>query len=146
MNNPDMMPNEPQDVYAPAPTESEEAAPRSYIAAGVIATVLIVLLCVIGVAILSTGVLSARTSPTVSPDTLTKINVIGTIPTAGSFALHGENFMPNERVEVFVAFTAGATFDKFTKIGEAMSGSDGSFSIAGLNLPASPDNHGTVYL
>jgi hypothetical protein len=146
MNNPNVTPNEPQDVYMSAPTEIEEAAPRSYIAAGVVAALLIALLCIIGVAILSTGVLSARPNPTVAPDTLTRINVIGTIPVSGSFALHGENFVSSERLEIYVAFTAGATFDKFTKIGEAQAGTDGSFSIAGLNLPASPDNQGTVYL
>jgi hypothetical protein len=146
MNNPNVTPNEPQDVYIPAPTEIEEAAPRSYIAAGVVATLLIVLLCIIGVAVLSTGVLNARANPTVAPDSLTKINVIGTIPTSGPFALHGENFVSSEKVEIYVAFSAGASFDQFTKIGEAQAGTDGSFSIAGLNLPSNPNNHGTVYV
>jgi hypothetical protein len=146
MNNPNEMPNEPQDGYMAAPTEVEGTAPRSYIAAGVVATLLIALLCIIGVVILSTGVFNARPSPTVAPDSLTKINVVGGIPTSGPFALHGENFVPNERVEIYVAFTAGATFDQFAKIGEAQAGTDGSFSITGLNLPTNPDNHGTVYV
>src|SRR4029079_10649035 len=74
MNNPNDTadePSEPQDVVLSSAVEVEEAAPRSYIAAGVVASLLIVLLCVLGVAVLSSGVLTARPSPPQAPAPLT---------------------------------------------------------------------------
>ena len=149
MNNPNVTadePSEPQDIAVSSTTEIEEAAPRSYIAAGVVASLLIVLLCVLGVALLSSGVLTARPSPTQAPDMLTRLEVVGGIAPNAPFTIRGVNFAPSERVEIFVAFSAGAPFNQFTKIGEAQSGTDGSFTLAGLNLPASNNNQGTIYL
>ena len=146
MNYPNEPPDEPQEVYPPESREVEEAAPRSYIAAGVVATLLIVVLCVLGVALISSGVLNPRPSPTVAPDTLSRINVIGSIQPGQPFAVHGANFTPGERVELYAAFTAGASFDQFAKLGEVQTSSNGSFNVTGVNLPSSPDNQGTVYL
>jgi hypothetical protein len=149
MNNPNVTasePTEPLDVAFTPAAEIEEAAPRSYIAAGVVAALLIVLLCVVGVALLGSGVLTARPAPTQVPNTQTSLEVAGGIAPNGSFSLRGVNFAAGERVELFVAFVPGAAFNQFTKIADAQAGSDGSFALTGLRLPASADNRGTIYL
>jgi hypothetical protein len=143
MSNPNY---DPQDVSITSTTEIEEAAPRSYVAAGIVAALFIVLLCVLGVALFSSGSLSGRASPTPLPISLTRLEVIGGITPNTSFTIRGTNFAPNEKVELYVAYTAGASFNQFTKIGEVQTGTDGSFEVAGLTLPPNPTNSNVVYL
>ncbi|MCL4504513.1 MAG: PA14 domain-containing protein [Chloroflexi bacterium] len=149
MNNPNLTPTEPtepQDMAAPATPELEQPAPRSYIAAGVIAALLVVMLCVLGVAILSSGVLGPRPTPTVAPSTLPRLDVIGVLTADAPFNVHGVNFAPGEHITIYAAFVPGATFDQYTKLADAMSLADGSFTLAGLKLPGNNKNGTTVYL
>jgi PA14 domain len=149
MNNPNNTPIEPvqpEDINPSEASPFEDTAPRSYIAAGIVAALGIVLLCVIGVAILSSGALSARPTPTLTPSNVPRLDVIGNIAPNALVEVHGINFAPNERVEIFVAFVPGASFNQFTKIGEAQTSNDGTFTLAGLKLPADSNFQGTIYI
>ncbi len=148
MNDSNMTPNEPIDPLdgqAAAP-ELEQPAPRSYIVAGVIAALLIVMLCVLGIAILSSGVLGPRPTPTVAPSQLPRLDIIGVLAPDTPFSVRGTNFAPNERVAIYFARDPGAKFDQYTKIGDALADANGRFALAGLKLPGNNKNGTTIYL
>ncbi len=149
MNDPNVTPvdpNDPQDFVPSSAPIMDETTPRTYIAAGLVAALVIVLLCVISVAILSSGVLSPRPSPTMAPSTLPRIDLLGSIQPGNPFSVRGVNFMPSERVEIFVAFVPGATFNQYTRLAEAQAGVNGIFNLAGLNLPVQVKNGQLIYL
>ena len=150
MNNPNNTPPEliePEDLNNPPPEPAiEETTPRSYIIAGIVAALGIVLLCVIGVAVLSSGALSPRPTPTPTPGNVPRLDIIGTLAPNTPLEVHGVNFAPNERVEIYVAYTPGASFNQFIKIGEAQASADGSFRLVGMKFPPSDDFHGTLYI
>ena len=149
MNDPNVTPgdpNDPQDFTLTSEPAIDETAPRSYIAAGLVASLLIVLLCVIGVAILSSGLLSPRPLPTVAPSALPRIEVVGVVAPNSPFNVRGVNFAAGERVEIYVAFVAGAAFNEYTKLADAQAQSNGIFNLAGLNMPVKTKNGQVVYL
>lgn len=139
MNNSNQV--DTQQVAAPI---VEEAAPRRYVIAGVVATLAIVLLCALGVLLLTSGALSGQASPTPEPGERPSLVIIGNVETSAPIAIRGTGFAPGEQVNIYVATSPQASFDSFTQIGAAVAGADGVINVTGLMLPQSEAR--TLYL
>lgn len=146
MNNPNDPLNQPQIATVQTTVSTDEATPRGYILAGIVAVLGIITLCVIGVVALSSGVLTARPTPTALFSSNSRLEIIGGISANDPFRMRGVGFAPNERVEIFAAFNPGTPFSQYTRIGEAQSQADGSFMLDGLRLPAQAGSYSTAYL
>ncbi|MCS7061809.1 MAG: PA14 domain-containing protein [Anaerolineae bacterium] len=134
--------NREESGQAPTPA-IEEAAPRSYIIAGVVATLVVVFLCVIGVLLLTSGALSLN-PPTPTPRDAPKLSVIGNADPNAPLAVRGTGFAPNEQVSLYVTTSPRAGFDSFVQIGAAVAGADGVINVTGLMLPHSAGQ--TLYI
>ncbi len=135
--------NQVETEQVPAPVV-EEAAPRRYVIAGVVATLAIVLLCVLGVLLLTGDVLSRQASPTSEPRERPRVNIIGNVEANAPIAIRGTGFAPNEQVNLYVAMSPQASFDSFVQIGAAVAGTDGVINVTGLMLPQSESR--TLYI
>ncbi len=126
--------NQVETEQVPAPI-LEEAAPRQYVIAGVVATLAIVLLCVLGVLLLTSGALFGQPSPTQEPRERPSVTIIGNVEADAPLAIRGTGFAPNEKVDLYVAASPQASFDSFAQIGAAVAGADGVINVTGLMLP-----------
>lgn len=126
--------NQVETEQVPAPI-LEEAAPRQYVIAGVVATLAIVLLCVLGVLLLTSGALFGQPSPTQKPRERPSVTIIGNVEADAPLAIRGTGFAPNEKVDLYVAASPQASFDSFAQIGAAVAGADGVINVTGLMLP-----------
>ncbi len=126
--------NQVETEQVPAPIV-EEAAPRRYVIAGVVATLAIVLLCVLGVLLLTSGALFGQASPTPEPRERPSVAIIGNVEANAPLAIRGTGFAPNEQVNLYVATSPQASFDSFVQIGAAVAGADGVINVTGLMLP-----------
>jgi hypothetical protein len=77
-------------------------------------------------------------SPTIVPQSSARIELMGDVPPGSSFTIRGVNFQPSEPVEIFIGPSAEAPFNQFTKLGDAVAGSDGTFIKEGLVAPNEP--------
>lgn len=126
--------NQAETEQVPAPIV-EEAAPRQYVIAGIVATLAIVLLCVLGVMLLTGSALFGQPAPTPEQRERPRVTVIGSVEASAPLTIRGTGFAPNEQVNLYVATSPQASFDSFVQIGAAVAGADGVINITGLMLP-----------
>ena len=135
--------NQEETENIPAPIV-EEAAPRRYIIAGVVATLGIILVCVVGVVLLTSGTLFVQAGPTAAPVERPSVIIIGNVEANAPLAIRGTGFAPNEQVDIYIATAPNASFDTFTQIGSTTAGADGAINLTGLMLP--PSDGRTLYI
>ncbi len=136
--------NQPQDETLPGDVIVEEAAPRTYIIAGVVAALALTLLCIVGVVLLTNSRIPANREPTPPPTSSAVIDVIGNVEPNAPLALRGSGFTPNEQVVVYVTPSPTSPASEFIPLVTVTAGADGSFTVTGLTVP--PGIPTTFYL
>lgn len=124
------------------PSARPEAAPSAYLLTGLASALVVTCLCVA----LSMFVSARLNRPSSAPATTQppRLTTAGVIQPDSPFVAQGSGFSPNERIEIFYAFTAGAPTEQLVKLGEVLVGPTGRFEVTGLRTPPSPTGH--VYL